>query len=1077
MRCPQCQTENPEQARFCFNCGTALAGPSPSPPPPPAVPPPPSDSLEAALRRLLPRGYAERLQATLGRLGSERRMVTILFSDVKGSTSMAGTMDPEEWMDVMNGAFEFLIAPIYKYEGTLARLMGDAILAFFGAPLSHENDAELACRAALEIIAGVQEYAAHLERERGLPGFNVRVGINTGLVVVGEVGSDMRVEYTAMGDAVNLAARMEQNAPPGGILITDDTYQHVRGLFEMEAQPPLLVKGKDEPIQSYLVRRARLRDFRTITRGLEGISTRMVGRERELGRLQEAWHAAMAGRTHMVTVVGDAGVGKTRLLLELEDWLTRQPDALQYLRGRATPMSVQVPYSLWRDIFRDRLAIAENEPLEAVRAKFEAGLAPYLEAGQAQLVGHLVGFDFSSAPAVQRLSGSSSFAPLAIAYLGNYLRGFTADHAAVILLEDLHWADSASLGLLSGLLDELLDRRLLIVGLARPAIFERAALPTGLFDRPGTVPGQEGRGDERTGGRGQILSLRPLSPAESQSLVDEILQKARDIPPDLRQMIVEKAEGNPFYVEELIRMFMDDGVIVPGEECWSVRMERIREKRVPPTLHGVLQARLDSLPPAERSLLQRAAVVGRNFWDRLVADFGGVPGEDIHGELAAAQARELVLPRAYSAFAGAQEYAFRHAILRDVTYESVLLKLRRVYHRQVAEWLENHSGERLEEFGGLIAEHYERAAEKDKALYWLHRAADNAYALSAFREALAYMERALPLAGEEKRASLLLLTGSCHDKLGNYEAAQENFQAAFELAGRTGDLPAAAGALIGLAWLACVQGRREEERAYARQSLELARQSGQPGVLARALMHWAPFQESAAESLRVLEESLAIFRAEKMAPQEAVCLLNMGNLVFGQRDLEAAARYYEQSLEIFVGLGDRWGVANCLGNLGMVAYWRGDWSTAMGHGEEYLRTSQEIGDREGICLSLSNMGYVATRMGDLAAAERFFREAIGHAFALEAPPRLADILLGLADIRMQQGQLTRAAEWLGLVISHPMAQDNPEQQMYIEPVSEALREVLPSAEFEAALARGRALDLETVMREIITGSGSEGEKA
>ncbi len=261
MRCPQCQAENPDQANFCFKCGARQQAVCPQcgaalpaeaifclkcgakivPPP---VPTGEGGALAATLNRLVPKEFAERLLATRGHVGGERRMVTLLFSDVKGSTAMAEQLDPEDVMDIMNGAFEVLIPPVYRHEGTLARLMGDAILAFFGAPLSHEDDAARAVRAGLEIVTGAREYAARLERERGISGFNVRVGINTGLVVVGEVGTDLRVEYTAMGDAINLAARLEQNAPVGGILISHDTYQLVRGLFEVQALEPLASQGQ-----------------------------------------------------------------------------------------------------------------------------------------------------------------------------------------------------------------------------------------------------------------------------------------------------------------------------------------------------------------------------------------------------------------------------------------------------------------------------------------------------------------------------------------------------------------------------------------------------------------------------------------------------------------------------------------------------------------------------------------------------------------------------------------------------------------------------------------------------------------
>ncbi|MBU0494312.1 MAG: zinc ribbon domain-containing protein, partial [Chloroflexi bacterium] len=279
--CPQCRTELPAAARFCFQCAAPVAASSPVPAEKAGW-----TAVDEVIQRLVPKEYAERLLAAGGPVAGERRQVTILFSDVKGSTALAEKLDPEDVLEIMNGAFAVLIPPVYRYEGTLARLMGDAILAFFGAPIAHEDDPERACRAALDILAGAREYAAQLEQERGIAGFNVRVGINTGLVVVGEVGSDLRVEYTAMGDAVNLAARMESAAEPGTILITEDTHKLVAPLFETQALGPLAVKGKAEPVPVYRVRAARPAAAKP--RGIVGLTSPLVGRQTEFAALQEA---------------------------------------------------------------------------------------------------------------------------------------------------------------------------------------------------------------------------------------------------------------------------------------------------------------------------------------------------------------------------------------------------------------------------------------------------------------------------------------------------------------------------------------------------------------------------------------------------------------------------------------------------------------------------------------------------------------------------------------------------------------------------------------------------------------------
>ena len=799
MHCHECSTENPEAAKFCLNCGARLAlvcAECGAALPPqakfcsecgarltaPAVEPPPEQDATyiEALRRLVPLEFAERLRATRGRVASERRMVTILFSDVKGSTAMAEGLDPEDVLEIMRGAFELLIAPIYQHEGTVARLMGDAILAFFGAPIAHEDDPERAIHAALEIVSSARDYAEQLQRERGISGFNVRVGINTGLVVVGEVGSDLRVEYTAIGDAINTAARMEQNAPPGGILITHETYRHVRGVFDVQPQDPLLVKGKAEPVQTYLVERAKPRAFRVGMRGVEGIETHMVGREIELLALQNAFEDVLAeAETRVVTVVGETGVGKSRLLDEFFNWFELRPERVRYFKGQAAAATQAVPYSLWRDLFAYRFDILESDAASTALRKFRDGMAGMVEPTRADLVGHLVGFDFSDSEAVRASLGSPEFASFATAHLVQYVRAMLAQGPMLIVLEDLQWADDSSLDLVAHLVAQIPAGRLLVIGAARPALFER---------RPNWGEGQEAHSQ---------LELAPLSKRATRALVGEILSRVPQLPDGLRELIVDGAEGNPFYVEELIKMLIEDGVIARSDDRWEVSLERLAKVHVPASLTAVLQARLDSLPAEERGLLQRASVVGREFWDQVVGELSAdaVARDDVAPLLGSLRTREMVYRRERSAFAGTQEYTFKHSVLRDVAYETVLLKVRKRYHAQVAGWLEAHAGERLAEYYGLIAAHYELAGAAEQASEYLLRAGDSARALGAYREATRDYERALVIlrarADPLRTARVLMKLGLTYHSAFEFDRAHQAYDEGFALWQEAGDLRAA----------------------------------------------------------------------------------------------------------------------------------------------------------------------------------------------------------------------------------------------------------------------------------------------
>jgi hypothetical protein len=380
--------------------------------------------------------------------------------------------------------------------------MGDGFKALFGAPLAREDDPEMAIRAGLQILAESQEYARELEERWNVRDFSVRVGINTGLVII---GGDTEAENTIMGTAVNLAARLESAAKPGTLLISDYTYQHVRGLFDLQPLEPVSAKGFTDPVQVYLVLRETPRSFRMTTPNVAGIETRMVGRDAELLMLQNAYHDAMEdAEVHVVTVVGDAGVGKKRLVYEFEQWLDLLPDQIRYFMGHATPETEGMPNGLVRRVFAHRFNILESDSAAKVREKFRSGMASTLTSDQVDIVGQLLGFDFTDSPAVQAKLSSESFGELATAYLITYMQAIVRE-PNVILLEDIQWADHSSLDLIDYLVSELAGARLLVVCLARPSLFER---------RPNWGEGL----DIHT-----QINLKTLSRRASRALVGEIL--------------------------------------------------------------------------------------------------------------------------------------------------------------------------------------------------------------------------------------------------------------------------------------------------------------------------------------------------------------------------------------------------------------------------------------------------------------------------------------------------------------------------------------------------------------------------
>jgi len=1003
-----------------------------------------------------------------GRSPSEqqRKQTTVMLADLSGFTAMSATRDVEEISDTMNALWGRIDAVILEHGGMIDKHIGDAVMALWGVGQAREDDPERAVRAALEMQAGLAAFQA----EHGVP-LAMRIGINTGPVLLGDVGTTG--EFSAIGGTVNLTRRLEQAAPPGSVLISQDAYRHVRGIFEVKPQEPVVVSGEEEGVPAYVILRAKPRAFRMRTRGVEGIETHMVGRDSELQELRDILREVMAGAsTRLVTITGEAGVGKSRLLDEVDDWIELLPERIWYFVGRASPELRAMPYGVIRDVFAHRFEILESDGAATVLDKFRAGTAGILDPDQADLVGHMVGFDFSTSPAVKNLLGSPSFGQLATAYLTTYIRAMAA-RPMVLFLEDIHWADESSLDLITDLVATMPDVRLLVVCLARPLLFER---------RPdwGTASSRVLAG--RTDGGGQQdthtrIELNPLSEDDSRVLVGEILRKADRVPAALRDLVVEGAEGNPYYVEELIKMLIEDGVIVRGEERWRIEIDRLTEVRVPSTLTGVLQARLDSLPRNERVVLQRASVVGRLFWGQAVAELVGdaIGGGGVKALLDDLSSRELVYPQPHSAFAGTDEYIFRHAILHNVTYETVLLKRRRVYHAQAAKWLEANAGERLEEYLGLIAGHYERAGENSKAAGYLHRAGEERYEVSAYRDAITAFERALALLGQGDAASrgpLLVSLGQVHRLTGDYAAALPHLKEGMRLAHEEGDRQAEVTALNGLGLTVRVQGDCDEAERYLVHALKVARDHGNRGGIAVCqynLGDVAYRRGKSDEAERYAAASLEICRevGDRQGIAFALRVLGFAALLRGEYD--EAVRRHEESMAAYSEIGDRWGVAACFINLGEIARKQGKFEEAVGHYEESLAIALETGAHYEVVICRNNLGHVHSGLGDDDKAREYICQALRESSVMGVVPIVLEGLVGMAELQMKAGQHEEAAELLGVVLGHPSFFD--ETRQYADPVIAALREVLPTPRLEAALARGRLLELEGVVEGILAEGG------
>jgi class 3 adenylate cyclase/tetratricopeptide (TPR) repeat protein len=846
----------------------------------------------------------------------ERRVISVLFSDIVGSTALAEQLDPEDWRHTVAAAHATVGQIIAEHHGSVAQYLGDGVLAWFGVPQPSENDPERAVRAALALQSGIAELKTNAR-------IALRVGIHTGLVVIGELGSEAKKELTATGDVMNVAARLQAAAPPGGILISRETYRDVRGLFTVTPQPPLAVKGKAEPLQTYLVRGAKPHPFRTVTRGVAGVQTRTVGRDAELQRLQEAYLGALErGIVVWTQLIGEPGVGKTRVVEEMREWLDLRPELIRLLRARAYQGDEDQPFALIRRLWFDRFQIAEDAPLAQAEAKWvrqfqESGGTAEVEPAHA--LGLLVGLPFAGSRRIGGMCADpAQVRGRAFVVSRELLRAIRKQTPVQIFLEDLHWADASSWEYI----------REVLLADAEPQNGARGAFILGTA-RPGWTPPEA----LSHYGHYHTIELKPLSDEATRNLVLELLQQVEGVPDAAIQLLVERSEGIPYYAEEMVNWFIDRGIIDQSREPWRFIPSRISESPLPATLQHLLLTRLGGLSDTERAVLQRGAIFGRNFWTGGLEILGI---READRTLRLLQRRGFVDRQRESTFEGETEWSFHHALLRDVTYESVLRRERATLHRGAAAWLERQARRagRLDEFAGLLGEHAERAGETTTSIEWYLRAGARAHEQGAMREARRLFSRALallPPIDRERRWRGLLGREEVLRVLGEMEDQLADQAALLALAREFGDDHKLGEVYERQANAARQQGNYREAVRAAEEAVAAARRAGNLKIEARALSvkSFAQTRLGDMSAARVTaEEALARARESKDEPALAFTLTHVGAYYTEFADLERAAQLRLQQIAIDHRLGKSDEEARGLVNLGVVYLYLGQYKLA-----------------------------------------------------------------------------------------------------------------------------------------------------
>ncbi|HET6623503.1 MAG TPA: adenylate/guanylate cyclase domain-containing protein [Gaiellaceae bacterium] len=984
--CPTCGEENAERARFCSSCGAALAAEVPA--------------------------------------GEERKVVSVLFVDLVGFTSRSDKADPEDVRATLRPYHERVKADIERFGGTLEKFIGDAVMAVFGAPVAHEDDAERAVRSALRILDSIDELRAD-----GLE-IAVRAAVTTGEAVVALGARPERGEGIVTGDVVNVAARLQAAAPVGGVIVDEQTMRSTTDAITYEALEPVSAKGKAEPVENWRAVEARSR----VGQPEAATETPFVGRELERTLLYETFlRAEREASVQLVTVVGEPGIGKSRLVTELRATLDDRPDLVTWRHGRCLPYGEGITYWALGEIVKAEAGILESDDREAAASRLAETVAMLFEdaAERAWLetrLGPLVGAGGEGGEATREESFTA---------WRRFVEALAARRPTVLVVEDLHWADGPLLEFLEHLLDWSVPAPLFLICTARPELYERKASWGG------------GKRNATT------ISLSPLSGEEAGRLFQLLLDRTL-LPAETQATLLERAGGNPLYAEQFARMLEDRG--------------DVEGLAVPETVHALVAARLDTLRPELKSVLHDAAVVGRNFWSGAVASLGERAPDDVRRDLNELVHREFVRPLRSSSLKREDEFSFWHALVRDVAYQQIPRSPRAEKHLAAAAWVENVAEDRLEDHAEILVHHYGQALELARSagreahdverslVRVLLLAGDRATHLDT-EAAERYFRRAVELAeGELARAQALAKLAPVLESRGELNEAVEAAEAALP-ALRVHDLDAAAAVLGYLATSAWARGEIASSDELSQEAIGILEREP-TAELVQAFGHAA---HRAAIGGRFEEAEVHIVQgfalAEQFGVENVIALLNARATVRGYNGDPACLDDVREAIEVGRRLGRGRGTAVSMNNLGDgLAHFVGmrearaqwdeaiEFSTSRGLGHPAM---WQRGERLRALFHLGDWDELRREANDVIRWERERRGGQLELFGL----------IHLAGVRVHQGEHDEAAADVDALL--PRARESGDPQVLVPGLSVAALVAAAAGDRDRALLHVRELEEQT----------------
>ena len=1022
--CATCGKNNSPASRFCDDCGTKLAGGTPP------------GTLSPTRQSYTPAHLAQKILTSRFALEGERKQVTVMFCDMANSTELTHRLGAEAMHGLLNAFFELAVAEVHGLEGTINQFLGDGFMALFGAPVAHEDHVRRALLAALSIQRKLQDAAA--AQTVALSHIRVRMGVNTGTVVVGKIGDNLRMDYTAIGDTTNLAARLQQLAQPGLICVSESVSAAGRLYFDFRPLGKHRLKGIKEPVAVYDLTKARAREEIESRTKSVGIGSPLVGRDSELALLEEEIDGLRRGNGGVLIITGEPGAGKSRLVAETK----RQFGAgnLLWLEGRAVSFGRSLSYWPFIEILRNCFNIEDDDAEDDSWRKLDEGVKELFADRTPEMLPYLATVLALRVPApyedrVKHLDGQGLRRQVFLC-MRQLFEQLALRQPVVLLLEDWHWADQSSIELAEHLLPLTGVTPLLAYFVSRP-------------DPKGHAARIRRFASENPGGRFHEVILSPLSEEQSTTLIGNLVGTL-ELPVALREQILRKTEGNPFFIEEVIRSLVADGFLVRGSRELGWRLSKpIDQVNLPDTVQGLILARIDRLDEEVKQALKLASVIGRSFFHRVLGAISEAE-RDLDGNLAELEHAELIRQRQQLPEV---EYIFKHALVHEAAYGSILAERRRAIHGRVAEAIETLFEGRLDEITSLLAYHYTRAEDWEKAQEYLFKAGDQAGRMAADTEALEHFRQAeaayVKAFGDKlsplQRTSLARKIGAALYGTGHYEQALEQFRRALSY--------------LGLRYPTSAWGVRRAILKYlgAHFVRRLRRRLGVPvkrdmdTVLAKEIsticyfMSWADYFLNRERMLldSLLELHVGECSDYAVAEARGLSSVGFGFMMFNARSL--ARTYHTEASSVAQRTDNPFAIAFAWFTMGFLDFYEGSWDeceSLLGraatayreagdiHGwggatvmlsffvnfrgnlplavtltEELVRAGQDAADPQVASWGLQELGYSALARGPLDEAAAILKKAQAIAVKIPAWQGLAYQTAMLGKCHVLQGKL------------------------------------------------------------------------